>query len=582
MAVRVRAPPRAGELVDRHSQGTQAARDSSAPPDPSQSGQPTTAEPQNIPASPHPQSPNWVKVLSQTAAMARGIASEGRAAGGGIGGYAGAAVSAMRGGGGAGGGGDTGSAPDGGEGDGGFGMPKGLGTIGGIGGALGGLYLANKAFQNAGEQIQRYKNLGGERGGGAVEGVGYEAQAQAMALNPFLTLEQSRSIMQSALRSGYSGKEFDTLTGFMADNLKNMNMQATDSMKLFNDTVVGGKQSIESLKQQMKDIHDLSATGRVGQTEKIAQNVAAADLTGEMGFEGEGQRNVMNMMTEGFAEDPVLAHIAPGAIGQAMQNPQFMLMVGQQAGIAGVLPEEIPEALDEKGPNAASNAITGLLRNMAQQAHNSAPGSELRAVSLFQMRLKMYGMPLQRREAKEMYRFLMSGKDPSQVAEDRRASARGRQTMGESTGFGDVVGEFEHAGAALGDLAQGDYGGAWNNFKALFSGGDDEGGGDVNGSYQAEGTEAPVTRGSSAYGPSGRPPARLPTTAGQAGGNISTSGQVNGQLIVTVDQQGRVSAPQTVRLSGNQTAVNAGYGGATLNNPAPGDQNYLHSNQGMG
>ena len=54
-------------------QATQTSRDSSAPPDPSQSGQGSRAEPQNIPTEPHPDAPEWQK---QAARMAQNIAAE--------------------------------------------------------------------------------------------------------------------------------------------------------------------------------------------------------------------------------------------------------------------------------------------------------------------------------------------------------------------------------------------------------------------------------------------------------------------------------------------------------------------------
>jgi hypothetical protein len=566
-------------------QPTQAGRDSAAPPDQTQSGAPTTSEPQRVPSVPHPEAPGWQQTAAdQVRRLGQNILTESKAGGGrgslmGMGmaaaGSIGSAVLRGRGGGGDGGG----EGGDGGDGAG--GVPKWLKGMGGVAG-IGAMALgANAMFQNAGEQIQRYKNLGGERGGGAVEGAGLELSARTMAMNPFITLEQSRQIMQTALRSGYTGKEFDTLTGFMADNLKNMNMSAADSMKLFNDTVVSGKQSIEGLKQQMKDIHDLSATGRVGQTEKIEQNVAAADVTAGLGFTGEGQRNIMNAMTEGFAEDPLLAHDMPGVIGQAMQNPNFMQMVGREAGIIGALPEEIPELLDQQGPRAGSDAVMGYMRREAQQAHNMSPRSEIRAASIFGNRMRSMGLALDRNKMKELYRFLISGKDPAQIAQDRRSEARGRQTLGEQTGISDVVGGFQHAASAIGDFATMDFTGAMNNLKALFSD-ESEGGPDVNQSYQPEGTAPPATPQSSIYGPQGRAAPGLPNQASPGAIHTSTQGQVTGQLNITVDQQGRVTAPQTVRLSGNQIAVNSGYGSATLNNPAPGDQNYLHNNRGMG
>ena len=139
----------------------------------------------------------------------------------------------------------------------------------------------------------------------------------------------------------------------------------------------------------------------------------------------------------------------------------------------------------------------------------------------------------------------------------------------------------------VGDLLTGDLSGAWNNFKSIFTGEDPGGGPEAAAQGDEEyeqGNAPPARQGSSPFAPQGRAPANPPASAGQVshGGQISTQGQVTGEVRITVDQEGRVSAPETVRLSGNQVAVNHGYGDATLNNPAPGDQNYLHSNRSMG
>jgi hypothetical protein len=58
---------------------------------------------------------------------------------------------------------------------------------------------------------------------------------------------------------------------------------------------------------------------------------------------------------------------------------------------------------------------------------------------------------------------------------------------------------------------------------------------------------------------------------------FSTEGKVSGDLRITVDQQGRVSAPQNVSLSGSQRGINAGMGSGTMNNPGPGDPAFQHA-----
>ena len=89
-----------------------------------------------------------------------------------------------------------------------------------------------------------------------------------MALNPFLNLEQSRSIMQTALKSGFTGRIRDH-HAHDAENLKDMNMSATDSMDLFRNTVTRAHRSSSS--KNMKDLMDYSRTGTWGATRRSSR-----------------------------------------------------------------------------------------------------------------------------------------------------------------------------------------------------------------------------------------------------------------------------------------------------------------------
>ncbi len=53
--------------------------------------------------------------------------------------------------------------------------------------------------------------------------------------------------------------------------------------------------------------------------------------------------------------------------------------------------------------------------------------------------------------------------------------------------------------------------------------------------------------------------------------SMTSSGTVTGNVTITVDQQGRVTAPQSIQLTGAQKAALAGGGTAQLNNIQPGD-----------
>jgi len=554
----------AGTPSSMSPQVTQASRDSSSPPDPNQSGQSMKSEPQTDAAPPTSDSPAWQQAKQQLQNMGRSVMNENKTRGGSLlgvgasmaGGYL---ANRFGGGGGGGGGGDGTGLGEPGE-EGGGGMPRWL-----KGAGIGALALgANKMFQGGGEQIQKYRNLGAETGGGAIEGAGYEMQARTLALNPFLTLEQSRSIMQQGLRSGYTGKEFETVTHMMAENLKDMNMSASDSMQLFTNSVTIGGQSVKDFEQQMKDLKAYSATGYVRGEEKIAQNIETSTLTANLGYTGAAAQNLNRTMTEGYATNPILAKAMPGALGGAEQNDVFLAEQAKAAGIGGALPMEVAFKLNDN-PELAGKSQTQVIKSMAQRAFNSSGGDEAKGAALFGYLLKQMGMEMTPNEYRELYRDTLSGGDAYQRGKQREADAR-------------------KPGPGIASRIGGAVGGVVNRAKQLFGIGGGERMEDQS-SNENMGNAPRVDPNNNAFTSQGQPRPSIPNTVAEAQSSrpqITTKGEVTGEVRIVVDQQGRVSAPQKVQLSGSQTAVNHGYGGGTLNNAPPGDSNYQHSNTGMG
>jgi hypothetical protein len=65
----------------------------------------------------------------------------------------------------------------------------------------------------------------------------------------------------------------------------------------------------------------------------------------------------------------------------------------------------------------------------------------------------------------------------------------------------------------------------------------------------------------------------LPTDPGQVSpsGRVTTEGTVRGNVTITIDQSGRVTAPPSIQLTGLQKSALAGWGSSQVNNVAPGD-----------
>jgi hypothetical protein len=82
---------------------------------------------------------------------------------------------------------------------------------------------------------------------------------------------------------------------------------------------------------------------------------------------------------------------------------------------------------------------------------------------------------------------------------------------------------------------------------------------------------------SSGYTPSGNPAPPMPQSTAQVQQSITTQGVVTGEVRITVDQAGRVTAPSVIQLTGTQKAANSGYSSSQLNNAPPGDPTHNHA-----
>jgi hypothetical protein len=561
-------------------QETQKSRDAAAPPDQTQSGAPTTSEPQHIPTEPHPDSPTWQKQLASVSTTAADIVNETRggmkkgvAAGGAA--LVGALSSRF----GGGGGGDEPGAQGASAGGGGSGFGsilKGAGLAGaGITAALG----ANKIIQDAGSQIQGYRNLGAESGGGAVEGAGYEMQARTMAINPFLTLEQSRSIMQTALKNGYTGKEFDTVSKMMAENLKDMNMSSAQSMDMYTTIVEKGKVSVKGFSDEMDRMKDLTRTQGDKGTSLSTREQQTQDTTGALqgaGLSGPDLTKASDEITNAFATDKTLNMITPQAAQQALSDPAFMMRMSQANGVKGVFtPDMVIPRMKEQGIDVG-NAYFKTLQQVAKQAQAGSGKDVTAGTAMFQMQCKAMGLQLgDVSQYRELYLRLISGGNP---ADDANAAAvkaaQDPGTMGQQIGrVGDnlatSLAPLPVLAQGAGDLLSGDFSGAWNSLKSVGS--------DI--ANYSPWASNPNTALAAAQAP---PPAATGKgiQPGEPGYGTSSrvDGQVTGELRVTVDRDGNPHAPPTVQVSGQQQGVNAGYGAGTMNNPSPGDPSFNHAN----
>lgn len=200
------------------------------------------------------------------------------------------------------------------------------------GGVLAGAAAVGAGVQKAGSTYMDVRGEGVQMGGGFAEGAAFESQIRTMAMNPFISTEQSRKIMQSALQSGYTGKEMDTMTEFMAENLKNMNMEVAESTKLLQQNVLKGGQDVGSVQAQLAQNQMMA--GNVNMSfDQI--NDAYTRLSGgfiNQGFGGEQAGETAQLFSTMFADNEVLKNTGADMLAGLSSNPTFQNYFSSRSG----------------------------------------------------------------------------------------------------------------------------------------------------------------------------------------------------------------------------------------------------------
>ena len=545
-------------------QATQTGRNSAAPPDPAQSGAPTTSEPQNIPAEPHPDAPPWQKTVASTISGAQQVVNETKMGGGGRAssmlGLASAGMSAA-----------------------GKWAANNPNALGGMAGRLGGVAKGAAilgagaagmgAAQSIGEEYTKYQQLGSVQGGDALTGMGYESQARLLALNPFITTQQARQAMQMALSQGFRGGDFDTVQDYMLSNFKDLGIQFSQSMAIartnVNNLEPGGNvaDSVRSSEDFLHALKTLSADGGAALPSRVDQAQSTTEALTALGVnQGSIQRGIVGLQ-EGFGDRPALRDTI-GSIGdQVMQSPQLLQLAANQQGVHGLLPGALAAGLTDKGLD--QNQI---LESAAGQIAKFVSGypERLNRISAFQMLMGQQGVQLDWPQASALYDKVTGDKKPSDTARENVQKNNQPNPLGQASVWSMIKGVFTDA---------------FNMDDNGIITGDKENQGNILSDLNAriQGQDPQAKRNNEAFlaqGQSRQNPPQTPQAA--ASGPVRTEGQVSGNVTITVDQNGRVTAPQTIQLTGQQKSANAGYGSAQLNNAPPGDPSYGHAQSSWG
>lgn len=565
-----------------------APRDSSNPANPATGGTPA--------GSPDPNQPNpgstplaqllatlRAKIGDENIATAAGrigdIASKLPGSLGTIGGK----IGDLFGGGGAGGGGGGGAPGGGAAGPGGFrGLALGaakqfgdLSTGGKVGLGLGGAAAAFNMTQNIGERITRLQALGSQEGGDFATGLKEDFNARFQALDPFINTDQARKAIAMPMMEGFQGGSRDELRDLLINNFKELGISMADSMKFEMANLQGVDLTDKNVKESrtsneafLNTLKEMAGDG--GNTMSLEQRKQQAlEFQTAMASMGIGQESAQRSaigIQQGYGDSLALRNDMSRIGTQTMGSGTLMAMVGQKVGLTGILPDAMPDALAEMGIDQ-DEAMQMAYEEAAKMVSGLQP--EPNRIAAFKGLLGDQGVELTYSQAKDLYRKVTGKKGDRPVAKaNQRAVELGEKNK--QTNWNPITGIKDTLAPLVGGLNP------FSDQKLADVPGDmidgffgyhkpSENADRVNQSFVDAG------RIPGEFSPAGQKPRALPQSVRDAPTHVSTTGQVTGEVRLVVDQQGRVSAPPVIALSGTQRAVNAGAGSATLNNPSPGE-----------
>lgn len=480
------------------------------------------------------------------------------------------------------------------------GAVKGLGSVGV---AAGGALAINEAIQKIGELDTKYSQLGSVQGGGAVEGFGYEMQARIMGLNPFITTEQARTVMQMTLREGFRGGNFDTVQQFMMKNFKEMGMSFSDSMELTKNTINATGNSVHTFAENMNDVQKtldtmkiLTKEGGASLPTREEQLKNSMDTLTALAVPPEAAHKMSMQMQQAFKDIPLLREKIPDQITNAIQNPMFLTQMAANQGMTGLMPEEILPAMADAGVDLGNAAMDELYR-LANLAKGMSNGNVGRGAYNFQKLMAGEGVTMDPNTAKALYKELIGGRDVKGDMNKDLADAANKtltqkkpvtQTVVESmlTQATDTVKDpLQRGNNIIQHAMKDEYSDVASELPGFF-GSMIPGSGYVknlwNGMFgdstKNQAAQDPAVKGRDSGGGGGDNGSN--NGGGGPSAPIKTEGNVTGNLTVTVLQNGQVQAPPTIQLTGQQKSAAAGYGGAQVNNAPPGDPTYNHAYTG--
>ena len=510
------------------------------------------------------------------------------------------------------------------------GIAKMLGIGGGVATAA---LAAFGLYEKGGQMMQGWRNIASPRGGGAGEGFELAMRQRMLSMDPNISTGQSREIYQAMLSEGYAdasggGPQADQIKEYLKTNIKQYNMDVSESMQLLKLSAHTTKVSVGDLNEALFTLQQMAKGTQYVSQQELQRNFQQrwAQLEAQGVPEAAAMRSAMQAGGI-FLNDPKLA----GTWGQTNFTPEMGMMQGLFGGPGGTPMTNIPSNITPDlygawnqnmgtGNENSMQVLKTIALRCRQDFHDNSGGTNpedpfwFEASHKFAEQIRRYIGPESPLndvdEAVALYNVLAWGidaagnatsSDPKEIIHQGNiATMRPKlevQTIDHApkTGYLPGIGSFPIGPGGREHIAGGKEGAeqklidvfgkeniqvvnpdgsVWD----LDTGNADQAAGIAAGKYKLrrkgdEGkgmrlADIPLNVNENFSMDHPKNPAGL----GSSNKSGDKGGQVSGELTIKIDRNGNVSAPSSVPLTANEDASNKGAGDAQRNNPPIGDQ----------
>lgn len=216
--------------------------------------------------------------------------------------------------------------------------------IAGATAVIGGIYEGVNTYADYQKEGQKRGLSGADA---ALFKVQQDAEIKALALDPWISTEQARQLVMAGLNTGAKGDNYDKITDFLTENLRDMNVSVSKSMQLMKASVTEGSMSIENLSATMKNIKADVGEREGDQEAALTRAQSAAETAGKVGLNADATSAFMeamgNMLGNAEVSEEKRTKFANAFMGLGGDDPYTSIIYSQIAARRGIDVSEVTE-----------------------------------------------------------------------------------------------------------------------------------------------------------------------------------------------------------------------------------------------